>query len=117
MRVLAVMLALCASLAAGCHSTQESWHPEIQVEETSLGPPRCEGQTAGGNLRLRLFETVREVSTPVLRLYLTHEFLESTINWEDVGLGFLYVVGGVVVVTVYLGLWVLAYGSEGEHGP
>lgn len=104
MRAVSTLAALVLALMAvgACSSTTETWQDERIVEESPEAPAKCEVLSTGGTLRVTLSQRIEETTRPVTRLVLVHEDVVSTIDWDEVGMIFFYVLCGVAVVVGYV---------------
>lgn len=103
LRALGIALALCACLVlCGCSSTTEFWQPDTQVVEEPRGEIQPEASVTGGWLEVRLTRPVQETRTPVERLSLLHEEVESTIDWDGLAMTVIYIVGSLVILGLYI---------------
>lgn len=113
LRRLGIAGALVACLIlCGCGSTTEFWKPETAVEQTELAAPQTAVSRTSGWLEVRVTQQVREKWTPVERLQLLHEKVVSTIEWDDVGMVTLYVLGSVVLAALYLFLYAASWWED-----
>lgn len=97
------VLALCACLVlCACGSTTEFWQPETKVSEEPRGEITPEASVTGGWLEVRLTQPVQETRTPIERLTLLHEEVESTVDWDGLGMTFIYILGSLVILGLYI---------------
>ncbi|MBE7490403.1 MAG: hypothetical protein HS108_01365 [Planctomycetes bacterium] len=103
LRKAGMLAALLSCLVlCGCGSTSEYWQPEQQVTEQPLQASRAEGAVTAGWLEVRLTQQVLRRESPVERLTLLHEKLESTVDWDGVAMTVVYILGSLLVLGIYL---------------
>lgn len=84
-----------------CSGTEEIWEPQVEVEETPLGPMRFQETPGPGTVRLTATQETRTRETPVQRLIILHEETYADFDWDSFGLVFWSVLGGIATVGLY----------------
>ena len=102
---LGLLLSFCAAmiltLPACAGSQTEQWNAEVLTEVQPLEPAKFKEDMTGGKLTLTMTQKVRAQETPVERLTILHEDSYSDIDWDNVGLVFFSVLGGLVSIGLY----------------
>jgi hypothetical protein len=109
-------LALFAALIlAGCSGgPTEVWTADTLVEEQPLEPVKFEENVAAGRLQLTVTQKVRARETPIERLTLLHEESYAEFDWDDAGLVFFSILGGIVSVGLYFLFAFVVYNPDDE---
>jgi hypothetical protein len=98
--MLALYSALVLTLPA-CGGVEEIWVPETVVEEEPVEPVRSTETKAGAHTQLTLTRKVRARETAVERLHLRHTESSSDMSFDNFGLVFFSVLGGILTVGLY----------------
>jgi hypothetical protein len=107
---------LAAFMLAGCSGgPEEIWTPDTLVEEQPLEPVKFEETVAAGRLQLTVTQKVRAKETPIERLSLQYEESYADFDWDDAGLVFFSILGGIVSVGLYFLFAFVIYNPDNEE--
>lgn len=102
---LGLPLAFCAALILtlpACSSSEfKRWDPEVIVDEEPVDEAKFIETVTAGKLTLTATRTFRTRETPIERLTLVHEETYSDMDWDNFGLTFFAILGGIVSVGLY----------------
>lgn len=104
-RKIGLPLALCAAmiltLPACAGGPDEYWQREQLVEEEALEEVKYTESTRQGSLTLKVTQKTRVTETPGERKYLYFEDTYADFDWDDAGLVFFSILGGIISVGLY----------------
>lgn len=98
---LAFIAAMILTLPACGSGPEAYWQREQLVEEEATEPVRYTESVRNGKLNLKVTQETQVRETPVERKYLLFEETYADFNWDDAGLVFFSILGGIVSVGLY----------------
>ena len=97
----AFMAAMILTLPSCGSGPEEYWQQEQLVEEEVLEDVRYDETLSQGKLNLRVTQKTRVEETPVERKYLLFEESYSDFDWDQAGLVFFSILGGIISIGLY----------------
>ena len=98
---LALLAAVVLTLPACGISDSERWDAEVLVEEQPLEELKFAESFTAGKLTLTVTQKTRTRETPVERLTIVHEETYMEFDFDNFGLVFFSILGGVISVGLY----------------
>lgn len=112
-------LALCAALILtlpGCGGgAEEMWTADTLVDEQPLEPVKFEESFAAGRLQLTITQKVRAKETPIERLTLVHNETYADFDWDEFGLVFFSILGGIISIGLTFVLAFVVYAPDDDE--
>jgi hypothetical protein len=98
---LAMMAAMILTLPACGGGPEEYWQREQLVEEETLESVKYTETVSAGKLKLKVTQKTQVRETPVERKFLLYEETYADFDWDDAGLVFFSILGGIISVGLY----------------